>query len=157
LNASVGRNYLSAPNPINEQALGHAVVLVYLSAAKASPTELSCLTSLPREPCRGYLNQVVSRIRWHWRCAFKAILARSEEVLSFYRLQRIVLLTLRRTGGSEYLSGSIRCRGHQSCVSGPNGSLWCVLDPVLFTIVGYRFPSRRLLSIPVNRSVLVLR
>ena len=52
MNASVGRNYLSAPNPVNEQALGHAVVLVYESAAKASPTELSCLTSLPRTVSR---------------------------------------------------------------------------------------------------------
>jgi len=52
LNASVGRNYLSAPNPVNEQALGHAVVLVYESAAKASPTELSCLSSLPRTVSR---------------------------------------------------------------------------------------------------------
>jgi hypothetical protein len=152
----VGRNYLSAPNPVNEQALGHAVVLVYESAAKASPTELSCLTSLPRTVSR-VPEPSGSRTRWHWHCAFKAMLARSEEVLSFYRLQRIVLLTLRRTGGSEYLSGSTTCRGHQSCVSGPNGSLWCVLDPVLFTIIGYRFPRRRHLSIPVNRGVLVLR
>ena len=43
MNASVGRNYLSAPNPVNEQALGHAVVLVYESAAKASPTELRAI------------------------------------------------------------------------------------------------------------------
>ena len=43
MNASVGRNYLLASNPVNEQALGHAVVLVYESAAKASPTELRAI------------------------------------------------------------------------------------------------------------------
>lgn len=43
MNASVGRNYLSVPNPVNEQALGHTVVLVYESAAKASPTELRAI------------------------------------------------------------------------------------------------------------------
>jgi len=43
LNASVGRNYLSAPNPVNDQALGHEVVLFYESAAKVSPTELRAI------------------------------------------------------------------------------------------------------------------
>jgi hypothetical protein len=43
LNASVGRNYLSAPNPVSEQALGHAVILVYEIAAKGNPTELRAI------------------------------------------------------------------------------------------------------------------